>query len=84
MEDIACVFINKYILFLGHLHNHVLSSFTGAEYKRRRCVGCYKKLTAEFGRIIASNKAKQINTYCASCFRSPHYCQSCFDEKHFS
>ena len=57
---------------------HVLED-VGRKY-RGRCVGCYKKLTEEFGRIYAQAKSARTKYRCSQC--SKNYCMPCFFEVH--
>lgn len=49
---------------------------------RRFCVQYYKDMVQQFGRKLAKNKAKKVNTYCAQCEGEPFICLSCFNKCH--
>lgn len=62
---------------------HELKTKSGKVRNTRRfCVQCYKNMVQQFGRKLAKNKAKKVNTYCAQCDGEPHICLSCFNKYH--
>ena len=49
---------------------------------RKRCKGCYEKISVNEGFKIATRQARKVSTYCADCVGEPYLCLPCFDEKH--
>ncbi|KAF2346631.1 PiggyBac transposable element-derived protein [Trinorchestia longiramus] len=64
----------------GKSHPHML--IEGERGKRKRCLGCYEKLSSNENCQVARNKARKVTTYCNLCESKPHICVSCFSEKH--
>ena len=64
----------------GKSHPHMLVE--GERGKRKRCLGCYEKLSSNENSKVARNKARRVTTYCNLCESNPHLCISCFGEKH--
>ncbi|KAG5890449.1 hypothetical protein JTB14_025854 [Gonioctena quinquepunctata] len=73
------IIVNKYPT---DLRGHKLEKYSGLQYKRRRCVGCYFQLSQLWGPTEASRKTKQVSTYCSNCVRQPHLCTVCFKNRH--
>lgn len=63
-------------------NTHFLMRIPHSEGKRvrRRCHGCYKKISFERGPDIAARRTKQVATACILC-RKP-YCMICFADYH--
>lgn len=49
---------------------------------RKRCIYCYKKISAEQSWKLAANSAKRVTTYCDTCPEKPFICIQCFPD-HF-
>lgn len=47
---------------------------------RRRCVGCYKRLTRDHGRPYALNHTRRVCLRCSECRK--HFCPDCFQAFH--
>ncbi|XGW30112.1 hypothetical protein V3C99_009266 [Haemonchus contortus] len=58
-----------------------LVEMTGAKRATvRRCVGCYKRLSADFGTFEARQRARRVHTRCSKCHK--HFCLACFQTGH--
>ena len=66
----------------GNKSNHVLSEGNKENNGRKRCRGCYDKISKNENAKLASNKARRVSSYCVQCESKPHLCISCFAEKH--
>ena len=66
----------------GQTYKHILSEPDNANRIRKRCRGCYEKLSLNEGFKIARNKSRRVTTFCGQCDGKPHLCISCFAEKH--
>ncbi|XP_047735891.1 uncharacterized protein LOC125177698 [Hyalella azteca] len=63
--------------------NHMLAEAEGPKQKsRKRCRGCYEKISNNEGFKVAANKARRVSTYCTVCDGNPFFCLPCFNEKH--
>ena len=60
---------------------HVLSEGDKENKKRKRCRGCYEKISVNKNYKIAWNKARRVVTFCAQCEGKPHLCVTCLAEK---
>lgn len=70
---------------LGARKEHTLQEADGPKKNtRKRCRGCYEKISLCEGYKVATNKARRVSTYCNECEGQPHLCISCFNEKHDS
>ena len=64
---------------------HSLTEVIGPKRtSRKRCRGCYEKLSQKEGSKFASLRARRISTYCKDCKGQPFLCIACFSEKHSS
>ena len=63
-------------------HKHVLCVPDKENKTRKRCRGCYEKLSLNENCKIARNKARRVTTFCDQCKGKPHLCRACFAEKH--
>lgn len=62
---------------------HELKTKSGKVRNTRRfCIQCYKDMVQQFGRKVAKNKAKKVNTYCTQCEAEPHMCLPCYNKLH--
>ena len=62
---------------------HTLGEADGPKRKsRKRCKGCYEKISINEGFKVAGNKARRVSTFCTACDGKPFYCLPCFNEKH--
>ncbi|KAJ1372738.1 hypothetical protein KIN20_038457 [Parelaphostrongylus tenuis] len=59
---------------------HILEDIGGDSRKRRRCVGCYRKLSKCHDSKSAAMRTKQVRTRCSKCLR--HFCLDCFNNVH--
>lgn len=67
----------------GKRSQHSLEELAGPKKNtRKRCRGCYEKLSLNEGFQIARNKARRVSTFCEQCDGKPHLCIPCFAEKH--
>ena len=67
----------------GNRSQHILTEKDGPKREtRKRCRGCYEKISLSEGFQVAGNKARRINTFCSECENQPHLCVACFAEKH--
>ena len=48
---------------------------------RKRCHGCYEKISLFEGFKVARNKATTVNRFCFECKDKPHICITCLGEK---
>lgn len=61
--------------------DHQLEEIGGQKaVMRKRCVGCYRKISVIHGRNYASSHAKRVNTRCSKCLK--HFCVECYHEFH--
>ena len=63
------------------VHIYLLKKM-GKRDTRKRCRGCYEKISLSEGCKVARNKARRVNTFCNECEGKPHLCITCFAEKH--
>lgn len=72
---------------------HTLQEADGQKKNtRKRCKGCYEKISLSEGYKVAVNKATRVSTFCNECDGRPHLCNecdgrphlciTCFNEKH--
>ena len=62
---------------------HALCEADGPKSKtRKRCRGCYEKISLNEGCKIARQQARRVSTFCPQCEGNPHLCVTCFAEKH--
>ena len=64
-------------------HPHQLSTIprrADGKITRKRCHGCYEKLSRQYRRKEATKKTKQVSTECTVCKHS--FCLPCFNDKH--
>lgn len=62
---------------------HQLKKKEGPSFKTRRaCQQCYRDMVASHGRLVAKNRTKKVNTFCASCPDEPYLCVECFTKVH--
>ncbi|KAL0879682.1 hypothetical protein ABMA27_003397 [Loxostege sticticalis] len=58
---------------------HQLKKKEGPSNKSRRaCQQCYKNNVSDYGRLVAKNKTKKVNTFCINCPNQPYLCVECF------
>ncbi len=66
----------------GKRTHHSLSEKNGQKQKtRKRCRGCYEKISLKEGFKIARNLSRRVSTFCAQCDGNPHLCIPCFTEQ---
>lgn len=62
---------------------HQLKKKEGPSNKSRRaCQQCYKNNVSDYGRLVAKNKTKKVNTFCINCPNQPYLCVECFSKLH--
>ena len=67
----------------GARKEHTLQEADGQKKNtRKRCRGCYEKISQSEGYKVATNKARRVSTFCNECDGQPHLCIPCFNEKH--
>lgn len=67
----------------GKRLSHILTEKDGQKkYTRKRCRGCYEKISLSEGCKVARNKAGRVNTFCNEFEDKPHLCITCFAMNH--
>ena len=61
--------------------SHSLEELTGEKAViRKRCIGCYKRLSRDHGHAYASSNTRGVNSRCSRC--KTHFCIECFQKMH--
>lgn len=65
------------------LADHKLEEKEGsARDVRRRCAGCYEKISQQESREVGHAAAKKVKTFCPDCDK--FFCLDCFNQKHLT